>query len=392
MADEQIVEVEQKVETEISTDDKTAASLMDSWLNDGVAQTQQVEQKTEVQEEIKVEEKKDEEEILEPSAYLKNKFGWDNEEVALTEIKELREKATKGFEYKNDDSKKIAEYINEGKTDELYTFLDTKKKVEKLSTADVTNGNVAAELVKFGIQKDNPNLTSDDVEFLFNKKFSTPKEPTQRGDELDEEFAERHSAWEEQKKNVERELVIEAKIAQPKMAQFNSELVLPEIHKESKETTNKVSEEDLVTLEKAQNAFLESATKKLGELKGLTYQVKDKDVDYTVSYDYSTEEKKLVEGKVKQFVETGFNAFAVLEDRWASNGALNEEQIAKDLLKLFTSEKATQKLITDAANKRLEVYLNEKKQINVNETRTSETFQAAKKEANEVLVDAWLSV
>lgn len=392
MADEQIVEVEQKVETEISTDDKTAASLMDSWLNDGVAQTQQVEQKTEVQEEIKVEEKKDEEEILEPSAYLKNKFGWDNEEVALTEIKELREKATKGFEYKNDDSKKIAEYINEGKTDELYTFLDTKKKVEKLSTADVTNSNVAAELVKFGIQKDNPNLTSDDVEFLFNKKFSTPKEPIQRGDELEEEFLERHSAWEEQKKNVERELVIEAKIAQPKMAQFNSELVLPEIHKESKETTNKVSEEDLATLEKAQNAFLESATKKLGELKGLTYQVKDKDVDYTVSYDYSTEEKKLVEGKVKQFVETGFNAFAVLEDRWASNGALNEEQIAKDLLKLFTSEKATQKLITDAANKRLEVYLNEKKQINVNETRTSETFQAAKKEANEVLVDAWLSV
>src|SRR3954467_603365 len=94
-------------------------------------------------------ETKPEEEILDESSYLKNKFGWDSEEVALSEIKALREKAEKNFEYKNEDSKKLAEYINEGKIDDLYQFLDTQKRIDRLSKADLSDKNIAAELVKF---------------------------------------------------------------------------------------------------------------------------------------------------------------------------------------------------------------------------------------------------
>lgn len=180
MADEQVLEVEQKVETEISTNDKMANALMDSWFNDGVPKAE-IPNETIVSKEetatTDVTETKDEEEILDPKDWLKREFDIEDVQVLKNEREELKKLKEKGssFEFKNDDSKKIAEYINEGKIDDLYNFLDTQKRVSKLATADVSDKNIAAELVKFGIQKDNPNLTQDDVEFIFNKKFSAPK-------------------------------------------------------------------------------------------------------------------------------------------------------------------------------------------------------------------------
>jgi len=394
MVDEQVLEVEKKVETEISTDDKTANALMDSWFNDGVPKAE-IPNEIKVIEEVKNEApevKEPEEELLEPSAYLKSKWGWESEEAADTEIKSLREKA-KGFEYKNEDSKKIAEYINEGKVDELYKFLDTQKKVEKLATADVTDKNVAAELVKFGIQKDNPNLTADDVEFIFNKKFSTPKEPVQRGDELDEEFTERHSEWQQAKANAERELIIEAKMAQPKMAQFKTELVLPQIQKENTQTQVQPSQEDLDAFAKEKDSFLQSAQKSIEGFNGFTVQVKDKDVDYKSSYTPSSEEKVFISNLLQEFANSGFNTNVLFLKKWLDkDNKINVNEMTEDLSRVYFGKNSDQKLATDSANKRLEAYIKDKKKIDVSGTEVSGKFVPTEKTKDEVLTNAWLSV
>ena len=300
------------------------------------------------------------------NTFLKNKWGWDNEEAADTEIKSLREKAEKNFEFKNEDSKKVAEYIIDGKEDELYAFLDNKKKVEKLATANVEDVNVAAQLVKFDLRNANKNLNEDEIDFLFNEKYSTPEKPVQGEFEEDADYNTKVKIWEKQVSNIEKKMIIEAKMAQPKLAQLKTELVLPNISKESSQV--QPTQEDLTAAKEQQDSFIKFAESKAKDFTGFSVQVKDKDVNYTVSYAPSQEEKTLVTNKLKEFAESGFNANALLADRWVAEDGktIKVEQMVKDLSRLYADDKATQKLVLDASNKRIEAYLKEKKQINVN--------------------------
>jgi hypothetical protein len=306
------------------------------------------------------------EQATDTNTFLKNKWGWDNEEAADTEIKSLREKAEKNFEFKNEDSKKVAEYIIEGKEDDLYAFLDNKKKVEKLSTANVEDINVAAQLVKFDLRNANKNLNEDEIDFLFNEKYATPEKPIQGEFEEDDDYNSKVKIWEKQVSNIEKRMIIEAKMAQPKLAQLKSELVLPNISKESSQV--QPTQEDLTAAKEQQDSFIKFAESKAKDFTGFSVQVKDKDVNYTVSYAPSQEEKTLVTNKLKEFAESGFNANALLADRWVAEDGktIKVEKMVKDLSRLYADDKATQKLVLDASNKRIEAYLKEKKQINVN--------------------------
>ncbi len=329
-----------------------------------------------------------EEEILEPDAWLEREFG--TKDVAALkaereELKTLREK-TKSF-----DALSKYDLSNE---DKLYEFLSNKKSLEKLSKADLSDKGLAAELVKFNMQKDNPNLDKDDVDFLYNKRFSIPDEPTyDELNEVEDDFKARHKIWEQTKSNIERELVIEAKLAQPKIAQLSNELVLPEIQKPQQQP--QVSQKDLDDFSRMQEASIQSAEKQISAFEGFKTNVKEKDFNYVVGYTPSTEEKTLVGDKIKQFVENGFDANAILKERWsnADGKTLNVEQMVKDLSRLYAGENADKKLATDSANKRLEAYLKEKKQINVNQTQQRGTFNPqSEKTKTDKLTEALLGI
>lgn len=405
MAEENIQQTE-NVETETITSNEVSNALVNSLLGENVTKQAPAQQDNTASQQAAqsstpaaAAETGEETELLEPNAYLKNKWGFDSEEIADAEIKALRELKEKGseYKYKNDESKKIAEYINNGEEDKLLEHLYTKRQLSKLSKADLTDEKIASELVKFGIKQDNlnSNLSDDDVDFLFNQKYSYPSKPVQDSVETDEDYALRIQTWETQVQNVKRAMVIEAKIQQPKLAQLNTELVLPEIKKESRQQQPQLSQKDLDDFKKLQESFIEHTQKSVKDFSGFSQQVKDKDVDYTVGYTPSAEEKTLVETKLKQFAESGFDVNVLLRDLWVSEDGktINVERMQKDLFALYTGEKAQQKMINDAANKRLEIYLKGKKQINVNETRQQGTFNPQQpKNEQEVLTDAWLSV
>lgn len=319
---------------------------------------------------------------LEPNVYLKNKWGFENEEAADNEIKTLREKATKGYEYKNPESQKVAEYINEGKTDELYQYLDTQKRIDKLSKADLSDKSLAAELVKFGLQRDNPTLNSEDIEFLFNQKYSIPAKPIHDIDnESDEDYAQRLDSWKLQVQNIERGLVIEAKMNQPKLAQLKTELVLPNIQKENQQQFKQPTQEDLVAAKQLQDSFVQYAEKSVTDFKGFDVQVKDKDVNYTGSYNLTKEQKAPIANAMKQFAETNFDANAVFAERWLNaDKTINVNAMIKDLARIYNGESMDSKLVLDAANKQMASFIKEKKQINVGEQQQQKTFEPTKTE------------
>lgn len=371
------------------TPDTNTGSLVDFILNDG--QTQVEKQEAQQQEQKPAAE---ETKPFDPKDWLKQEFDVDDVSVIKgerEELKTLREKV-KEQDFVNEDSKKVYDYLKGGKEDDLYNFLNQKKQVEKLSKADLTDKSIAAELVKFGIQRENPSLTSDDVDFLFKQKYSIPKEPKEEDFAIDTEYEAALGTWKEQVQNIEKGMVIEAKMQQPKLAQLQQEIVLPDIRKEQQ--SNVPSQEDLAALQQMQQSFLQTVKTSVDGFKGFDVNVKDKDVDYVVSYAPSVEEKTLVSEKLNEFAQSGFDANVVLAERWVNKDgkSLNVEQMVKDLSLIYSNEKQSQKLVADAANKRLELYLKEKKNINLNETNNSQFVPNGQKNQQEALVDALLAI
>lgn len=315
-------------------------------------------------------------ELVDANEYLKKTLGlndWDEAKKVVDEYRQLKEKGS-DLNFANEDSKRLFEYLKEGKEDELYSFLSEKKKLEKLVSADV-NETVAADIVKFAWQKKYSSLTPEQIEYKFNKQFAIPKEPVQTDLETDDEFASRKSEWEAKVKEVQMDLMIEANLAKPDIEKYKTELILPEIKGSTK--ANEVTPEDRESFDKAKNAFLQSAKEIVDKFNGFEASVEDKDVKYNVNYAASAEEKTLVSNKIQEFAESGFDANALLAERWVSEDgkSLNVEQMVKDLSMLYNSDKVYQKMVTEAANKRIEAYLKEKKQINISEQTISRTSQ-----------------
>ncbi len=379
-------------QAEQATPDTNTGSLVDFILNDG--QTQVAQQAAQEQQNQAQKPPAEETKPFDTKEWLKQEFDVDDVSVIKgerEELKTLREKV-KEQDFANEDSKKVYDYLREGKEDDLYNFLNQKKQVEKLSKADLTDKSIAAELVKFGIQRENPNLTSDDVDFLFKQKYSIPKEPKEEDFAIDTDYEAALGTWKEQVQNIEKGMVIEAKMQQPKLAQLQQEIVLPDIRKEQQ--SNAPSQEDLAALQQMQQSFLQTVKTSVDGFKGFDVNVKDKDVDYVVSYAPSVEEKTLVSEKLNEFAQSGFDANVVLAERWVNKDgkSLNVEQMVKDLSLIYSNEKQSQKLVADAANKRLELYLKEKKNINLNETNNSQFVPNGQKNQQEALVDALLAI
>lgn len=323
----------------------------------------------------------DDTELVDANEYLKSTLGlndWDEAKKVVEEYRQLKEKGGE-FNFANDASKQLFEYLKEGKEDELYKFLSEKKKVENLTTAEV-NETIAADIVKFAWSKKYSSLTPEQIDYKFNKQFGIPKEPVQNELESDDEFAARKSEWQAKVNEVKMDLMIEANLAKPDIEKFKTELILPEIKGDNKAV--EPSPEDREAFEKAKLSFLQSAKDVVDKFNGFEASVKDKDVEYSVNYAASQEEKTFVNNKIQEFAESNFDANALLAERWLSDdgSSLNVEQMVKDLSMLYNSDKVYQKMVTEAANKRIEAYLKDKKQINISEQTVNRTSQIGQPE------------
>lgn len=281
------------------------------------------------------------------NAYLKEKFGWDSEEVAAQQLAELKEKA-KGKEFANDYSRQMYEYLLEGKEDDLYSHLSQKKQIEKLLSADVTDEKTAAEMVKFGIKSKNNDLTSDEVEFLFNKRFGIPKEPTQLDTETDEEFDARKNEWAAQVNAVKKEMIIEAKLAKPEIEKLKNELVLPKIGGEGQP---QLTQEDLQRLEENQKRFIQKVDAEFKNFNGFEVKYKDEEVEIPVTFGYDEAQKAALKEELKTFDVDVF-----FDQRWFSNGEPNVVKIMQDISLLKDGEAVMQKIANEVGAQVLKHY------------------------------------
>lgn len=322
---------------------------------------------------VKQEQPADDEEIVDPNEWVKREFNVDNSDLLKEQLKEyqtLKETKPQEIKYANDESKKLHEAILAGDRKKVLDILAKQDRLEQLSAAELNTQN-AADVIKTNMQFKYPDLTQAEIDYKFNKQYSIPSKPVQKADELDEEYADRVSAWEEKKRDIEMDLMIEAKQSRPELLKYKSELVLPDIPTTpNTQSQRQPTPEELATDRKIKDGWLKAATDFSTQFNGFstvaTYKDNGKDVQIPVNYGFSNEEKRVLNETVTKFVESGFDPMAILQNRWIDESGNDKiDQVIKDVSWLLFGEKAAQKFANESHEQRLEQYLKDKKNIRV---------------------------
>jgi len=329
-----------------------------------------------------------EEEIIDADEWLKNQFGWENEESAreeISQLRKLREEATSDaeIEFANEQSAKFFKMLQEGKEDEIYSFLENKKKFDRLSSITDLDSRSASEIIKLNMQQKYKDLSPSEIEYKFNKQFSVPQKPVQEDLETDEEYQERLQSWETKVKDVETEMFIEAKLAKPELEKFRNELVLPDVEFEN-DSQGGLSQEELEAQQKLMSEFRDEALSVLDSFDSFNISVKDEEVEIPLSYSLSDEEKSTIASQIERFTESNFDANVLLADRWLkedNNGDfyIDTNQVIRDLTILQNEGKMNQKFVNDAASKRLAEYIKKTSNVSVNSQTAQSTFSGNNK-------------
>lgn len=384
---------EQQVQTQETQPVNLSERLQSEVWGDAPVQEQQSQEpapaeQQQMQPELQVQQPENSQPSFDPKDWLKKEFEVEDAEIIkqqLKEYKELKEKpATQDYKFENDESRDLAEAISKGDRKKVIDILQKQEEIAAYTSGEVTKEN-ADSIIKLGLKMKHPTLTKDQIEFQFNEDYGTPRKPQMKDTEDETEFAERLSEWQSQVDRVEMKKTIAATMAVPDLQRMKAEIKLPQI--ESNQVANQQpTQEDVEAFEKSKAAFLQSSESFLKDFNGFSVSVKDKDVDYTVGYAPSKEEKEMITSGFKEFAENGYDANVLFAQRWVNQDkTLNIQQMVKDYLRIVSGEKADTKFANEAANQRLELYIKEKKSINLNDTRVQDDFNPNTKTTSQVL-------
>jgi hypothetical protein len=334
-----------------------------NWVDDNANETENQEEGFFPENNANSDDNQSEEEIIDADEYLQKTLGFENWDVAKEEIEKLR---TSGRgKYDNEVSEKIHKALLENKYDDVYSYLESQTKLNKLVSSEISEEN-AEDIVKLAMKSRYSDLTDKEIEYKFKKQFAMPKEPEQSFDETDDEFEERTKEWEEKVNDVKMELLIEAKTSRSQIEKLKSEIKLPDISQENGQNKN-LSQEELEQVQKYVSSYLQSVDSSVNSFEGFNVDYKDNEVSLRSAYVPSSEEKQVVANQLKTLAENDFNANAIFAERWVNeDGSLRTERMARDLALLHSEEKIMQKLVNDGITKRLAEYRKSTSNIKVN--------------------------
>ena len=313
------------------------------------------------QEETKVEEQTAPTQSFDTNQFVKERFGYDSVEQAEQEFKKLKEQPS--FEFKDDISRTLFDAIKEGKADDVYEILNQQKRLEKLTTSELTP-DLAAEIVKTNIKNKYKDLTPEDVDLLFYDQYFVPSKPEQAYDESDEDYAGKVKTWQSQVDYADKKLMIEAKVIRPELEKLKSEIKLPDIYNEAGMEAESQAEFEMS--QKARSIYEKTLDSEFQSFNGFNVTVKDEDVEIPISFNLGEDEKLAMKNSL-----TDFDSDSYFGERWfAEDGKPKVQQIMADKYLLENYTKILQKVANEAASQKMLSHLKKNGNININQTPT----------------------
>ena len=299
---------------------------------------------------------------FDPNAFIKERFGFDTIDEAEQEFMRLIEEREQQpqFDFSDDISRTLFDAIREGKTDDVYDILSQQKRLEKLTTAEVTP-DLAYDIIKTNLQNKYQDLTADEVDLLFYESYNFPPKPEQGYEETDEDYKEKVQNWQSQVDFIEKRMVIDAKVIRPELNKLKSDLKLPDIYGMGEYES--ALQEESEALGRARTNYERALDSQFNSFGGFNVSVKDEEVEIPISFNVADEERLALKQELSDF-----DGEAYLESRWFNEaGEPNVKQIMADKYVLENLPRILQKVANEAASQRLLAHLKKTGNITLNQ-------------------------
>lgn len=310
--------------------------------------------------------KPEDDEVVNSEDFFRTNFGWDSLDAGKREVEELRKLKTAqptAPSFANETSEKIFNYLKEGKTDAVYDYLDRER---KLSAVDKMPGGDA---IKLQIQQANPHYSAEDIQDVFEERYTLPEKPQSDGDDTDPTYVAQLAKWQDSVNKINRRVERDAFSARQDLAKLHTQLVLPDIQKIDPNAAA-TAQKELESLTAARNGYLAALESDGTKFSGYNAEYKDEEVTIPISYAVTADEQTALKGRLTEFDIDGYFA-----NRWFKDGKSNIPLIQEDLYLLENKGKVFQKLVNESAKKMLDHRIKQQNNINVTGQGNTQTFQ-----------------
>jgi hypothetical protein len=249
------------------------------------------------------------------------------------------------LKFANEESEKVFNLLKEGKIDDVYSIISEQKKlasVDKLPPADI---------IKLNLQYQNKDFSESEINDLFEETYTMPEKPVQSLTEDDDEFKVREEKYKAQVERLEKRIARDAKPATAELLKLSKEIVLPNIQKQEP-INNEPTQEELDAQKVLAEKFLKTVDDGLQVFNGYQTTFKDEEVELTVGYKLTKEEKDEIKPLLELSNSNGVEFLTKIG--WLNEkGEINTAKLTEDLPLILNKTKVINKLVTETGNQRL---------------------------------------
>lgn len=281
------------------------------------------------------------------------KFKSVDEILHLTEQSNQQE-----INFANDISKKVFEYLKEGKVDEFVNIYQEQKKLGSLDSMS------ADDVLKLKMKHENPELSDEEIEEEFNYKYGLTEPDIDEDLDSPEEIAKEKKRFEREKINMERLKKKDLKEAKEFLNGKKSEIVLPDIKQSSTPEAKVNNEAEEAEIKQYRDKYLSTINTTLDDIVGFENKYKDSELEFTTTYVLDGSDKQALKQKLENFTLQDYFVPRYIDEQ----GNFDTESIAHDLYVLDNLDKIIEAHVSQAVNNAKSMFVKNLKNANFQES------------------------
>lgn len=279
---------------------------------------------------------------------------------SVDEILKLTEQtSTPEINFVNETSKKVFEYLKEGKVDEIMSVYQQQKQLEGIEKLDTDS------VLKLKLKYENPELTDTELQDEFESRYGVeqPDIDEDLDDPADIEKAKKR--FEREKSAMERLKKKDLKEAKDFLQEKKQEIVLPDIAtSKSQESVPQGNEIDEAAIKEFRDKYVKSIDSAMNEVTGFGTKYKDDELDFQTAFVIDQAEKQNLKQSLEKFtLQDYFVPRYIKED-----GSFNTTAIAKDVYVLENLNKIIDAHVSQAVNNTKSLLIKGLKNANFQDT------------------------
>ena len=261
--------------------------------------------------------------------------------------------------FANETSKKVFEYLKEGKVDEFMSVYQQQKLLESVDKLDADN------VLKLKIKYENPELTQEEINEEFESLYGV--EQPDIDEDLDDaaDIEKAKKKFEREKSAMERLKKKDLKEAKDFLQEKKQEIVLPDIQTSKTQQQEAQGQEvDEVAIKEYRDKYLNSIPKTIDEIVGFESKYKDSELEFNTTYVIDANEKQALKDKMENFTLQDYFVPRYINEQ----GNFDTESIAHDLYVLENFDKIVEAHVSQAVNQAKSMFVKGLKNANFQES------------------------